>query len=102
MTGIVRAMREYCGLSQGEVAQGCGISNSHLSNIENENLKPSNQVMRQIFDYYLAVAGFDPNPEEPLTMTGMEFDEELLLDFWRNNELHRIRRMLDYKERSSG
>lgn len=100
MTGIVRAMRDHCGLSQGEVAQACGISNSHLSNIENENLRPSDQVMRRIFDYYLMVAGFNPDPDAGQLPTNIDFDEEMLLDFWRNGETHRIRRMLDFKERS--
>ena len=46
----LRAIRELVGIEQADLASRCGISQSHLSNIERGKRAPSPSVLRSLAD----------------------------------------------------
>ena len=64
--GLVRLMRTRLGMTQAQLAKRCGLTQSHIANIENGNVDMQLTTLRRIFSAMRCRLVLAPQPEESL------------------------------------
>lgn len=97
----VRALREARGWTQTELHHKSGISQAHLSNIENGNVtKIGSGVLYRLSRAlrtnmaYLTGTGSDPRPRDKAKLGDLEYDEAELLTNYRTLKTKQARAIL--------